>query len=78
MMQYISLGFFGALFVGLFFLWQAIIDLTGTVKRLARQIDREQVLTTQLQDEISRQGEILGMVCQSLLRSNILPSENDD
>lgn len=58
--------------------WIAVIELTAKVKRLANQLDREQVFNTQLQNELTRQEEVLGLVCQSLLHNNILDSDIDE
>lgn len=58
--------------------WIANVELIAKVKRLANQIDREQVLNTQLQNELIRQGDVLGLVCQALLYNNILDSDIDE
>lgn len=58
--------------------WMATAELIAKVKRLANQIDREQVLNTQLQNELIRQGDVLGLVCQALLYNNILDSDIDE
>lgn len=72
------IGFGLVLAAAFVYTWAAIIDLTAKVKRLTNQVDAEQILNTQLQNELNRQDRILGIVCQSLLHNNILTSDIDE